>query len=106
MTARCAPEPRSSVLYFVEQRTARVRGAWFGELDRDTNSRQSTIDAIRTGEVDPVKVLEVDERAGTCRDVTDEIMAQADREAEPEPAPRTLADRIAWEFDHEREYLK
>jgi hypothetical protein len=92
------------VLYFVEKRSPRVRGAWFGEIDRDTNTRQSTVDAIRTGEVDPVKVLEVDEGAGTCRDVTDEIMAQADREAEP--VPRTLADRIEWERDHERELRK
>ena len=104
MSAHCIPEPRPTALYFVEQRSPRVRGAWFGELDRDTNSRQSTIDAIRTKDVDPVKVLEVDERAGTCRDVTDEIMAQVDRESEPEP--RTLADRIEWERDHERELRK
>jgi len=64
-------------LYFIETQSPRIRGPWFTEVDRDTNSRAAVIDLIRTGEVDPVKVLEIDEDAGSCRDVTEEIVAEA-----------------------------
>ena len=67
----------SNPLYFVETVSPRVRGAWFTELDRDTNSRAHVIGLIRTGEIRPIKILEVDEDAGTCRDVTDEILEAA-----------------------------
>ena len=33
--------------------------------------------AIRSGEIDPVKVIEVDEEAETVRNVTDEIVSEA-----------------------------
>ena len=64
-------------LYFLEIQSPRIRGAWFTEMDRDTNSRAHVIGLIRSGEVDPVKVLEIDEEAGSCRDVTEELMADA-----------------------------
>jgi hypothetical protein len=49
-------------------------GRYFIECDRDTNSRQFAIGLIRSGEVNPVKVLEVVEDEGTCRDVTEEFL--------------------------------
>ena len=63
-------------LYFIETQTAKL-GRWFIECDRDKNSRAYVIELIRTGEVDPIKVLEICEDEGTCRDVTDEIIAAA-----------------------------
>jgi hypothetical protein len=62
-------------LYFIEHQGR--RGRWFLELDRDENSRAAVIEAIRTKNADPVKILEVDEDAGTVRDVTDELVAEA-----------------------------
>lgn len=60
-------------LYFVEHQGKHVRGKWFIELDRDSNSRAAVIEMIRSGEVDAVKVLEIDEEANSCRDVTEEF---------------------------------
>lgn len=68
-------------LYFIETTSPRIRGAWFIECDRDQNSRAHVIGLIRSGEVDPVKVLEVDEDAGTCRDVSAEILEAAGQNA-------------------------
>lgn len=61
-----------TTLYFIETQSSRL-GRWFIECDRDSNSRAQVIGLIRSGEVDPVKVLEVIEDEGTCRDVTDEF---------------------------------
>jgi len=66
-----------NLLYFVETVSPRVRGAWFTELDRDTNSRAHVIGLIRTGEITPIKVLEVNEDEGRVRDVTAEICGEA-----------------------------
>lgn len=76
MPAHCLPEPRLHPLYFVEH-VGRRGVRWFPELDRDSNSRSAVIDLIRTREVDPIKVLEVDEVAGSVRDVTEELKAEA-----------------------------
>lgn len=63
----------TNVLYFIETQSSRL-GRWFIECDRDSNSRADAIELIRSGEVDPVKVLEICEDEGTCRDVTDEFI--------------------------------
>jgi hypothetical protein len=62
----------ASPLYFIEHQGLRAR--YFLEVDRDENSRASVIELIRTREADPVKVIEVDEAAGTVRDVTEEFI--------------------------------
>jgi hypothetical protein len=62
-------------LYFVEHQGRKAR--YFLEADRDSNSRRAVIDLIRSREVEPVKVLEIDEIEGTCRDVTAEIVFEA-----------------------------
>lgn len=105
MTARCAPAPRPGPLYFVENDFGRL-GREFIECDRDKNSRAEVVRLIRVGGISPVKILEVDEQAGTCRDCTDELVAEAEAEREP----RTL-DEIAEELrgmlvDHERDLKK
>ena len=53
-------------LFFVEHNFGRL-GRAFLELDRDSNSREAVLNLIRTREVDPVCVLEVDEEAGIIR---------------------------------------
>lgn len=63
-------------LYFVESYFPRLRQRAFIECDRDSNSREYVKGLIRTGEVTPLKVLEVDEEQGTCRDVTAEILEE------------------------------
>lgn len=57
-----------NTLYFIETKSAKL-GRWFIECDRDSNSRETALQLIRSGEVNPVKVLEVDEDAGTVRNV-------------------------------------
>lgn len=65
-----------SPLYLAECSYGR-HGNAFRETDRDSNSRAAIIDLIRSGEIDVIKVIEVDEAAGTVIDVTDELMAEA-----------------------------
>ena len=89
-------------LYFLETKTSKL-GRWFIECDRDSNSRAHVIGLIRSGEVDPVKVLEVCEDEGTVRDVTDEIKAAAIESAFAEFSP---VDLQALAFDHERDLRK
>ena len=63
-------------LYLAEVQLGRM-GRVFIETDRDSNSRDYVISLIASGEIDPVKVLEIDEGVGSVRDVTDEIVAEA-----------------------------
>lgn len=65
-----------SPLYLAECNYGRLGNA-FRETDRDTNSRAAIIDLIRTGEIDVIKVIEIDEVAGTVCDVTDELVSEA-----------------------------
>jgi hypothetical protein len=99
-------------LYFIEHRGKTVRGQWFLECDRDTNSRAGVIDLIRSGEVDPVKVLEVIEDEGFCRDITDELFEEV-RAGFRETAlgsdiclERSKARMQLAAFDHAREMRK
>jgi hypothetical protein len=65
-----------SPLYLAECRFGR-HGNAFRETDRDTNSRSEIIDLIKSGDIDVVKVLEIDEQEGSVRDVTAEIVSEA-----------------------------
>ncbi len=98
MSCHCSNRTQAP-LYFVEHQGKRAR--YFPEVDRDSNSLAAVIDLIIKGEVDPVKVLEVDEAEGTCRDVTAEIMAAINHPTFDRPND---ADRQAWAFDHARGY--
>jgi hypothetical protein len=63
-------------LYFIEIEGLKIRGKWFLECDRD----ETRADVLRTiGQYHPrvLKVLEVNEAEGTCRDVTEEMLADA-----------------------------
>jgi hypothetical protein len=62
-------------IYLIEHQGRRAR--YFLEIDRDSNSRASVIKMIREKQCDPVKIIEVDEDAGSCRDVTDELVGEA-----------------------------
>jgi len=67
---------RAHPLYLAECSYGRY-GRAFRETDRDANSREEIVALIRSGEIDIVKVIEIDEVAGTCSDVTDEIVSEA-----------------------------
>lgn len=90
-------------LYFVEHKGKTIRGQWFLELDRDTNSRAVIVEMIRTGEVVPVKILEINEDDGTCRDATwDEDFVAALVEAR---LPEIRASVFS-QFDHAQDLRK
>mgnify|MGYP001575497631 CR=1 FL=1 len=88
-----------NTLYFVETQSSKL-GRWFVECDRDSNSREYVLGLIRSGEVDPVKVLEVNEDEGTCRDVTEEFKHCAKWGDHQSP------DWQAAKFDHARDIAK
>lgn len=67
-------------LYFVEVAGEHVRGKWFLEFDRD-ESRGQLIDTLREHGSRVLKVLEVNESEGTCRDVTEALTAEAQAQA-------------------------
>jgi len=63
-------------LYFIEIRGAKIRGKWFLECDRD-ETRDDVLNTIREYASQIVKVLEVCEDDGTCRDVTADMLSEA-----------------------------
>lgn len=94
-------------LYLIEADLGRI-GRVFIETDRDSNSRARAIYLIRSGEVKPIKVLEVCEDEGTVRDVTDELVSEAQQERDPatwEEIGNKLAALQA-ESDHRRDLRK
>ena len=64
-------------LYLAEVNLGGRFGRVFLETDRDSNSRAHIISLIRTGDRDVVKVLEIDEDCGSCRDVTADVIEEA-----------------------------
>lgn len=99
----------SPILYFVETIFKNARGRAFIECDRDTNSRAHIIGLIRMGEVNPVKILEVIEDEGTCRDVTADILAECDAINYAHALTSSLdfvQDAIDWQRDHARDQRK
>lgn len=90
MTAHCAPvTPSTHPLYFIEIRGLNVRGRWFLEYDRD-ETRADVLDTIRLYRSQVIKVLEVIEDEGTCRDVTAEMLHEAQQRED-------AINEIAWE---------
>src|ERR1044071_8009060 len=69
-------------LYFVEVDYGRI-GTAFVETDRNTNTRASIVRDIVDGQYDRgeiIKILEVREDEGTCRDVTEDIANEVTQE--------------------------
>lgn len=89
-------------LYFVEVDFGQV-GSAFVETSRLTNSRQRVLENIRHGEwpdCEVLRVLEVNEDEGTCRDVTED-MARDVLEAldkDYEHVPSFLRNFIDWQI--------
>lgn len=94
-----------NVLYFVETTSPRIRGAWFVETDRDSNSREFALSEVRRGEA--VAVLEVTEPCaeypdGRVRNVLQEMQDELGMHGDDYRASLTGEDRIAWEADRRR----
>ncbi|RTL52916.1 MAG: hypothetical protein EKK40_07145 [Bradyrhizobiaceae bacterium] len=87
------PRRLDRTLYFVENDFGPRLGRAFVELDRDTNSRQSVINQIVSGELTPVKILEVIEDENSCRDVTEDIAWEVCHALSREPDPITYQQR-------------
>lgn len=105
MTARCAPAPRPDKLYFAECSHGKL-GNEFQALDRDHNSRDEIIREIRSGGINPIKILEVDEQAGSVRDVTDELVAEAEAEREPRTHDEIAEALRSALIDRKRDLMK
>jgi hypothetical protein len=93
-------------LYLVECSYGRLGNA-FRETDRDTNNRKEVEALIRSGEIKAIKVLEIDEDAGTCRNVTDEFPIKEVEEARDLAHIRACLDSAqgnAW--DQKRKLLQ
>ncbi len=86
-------------LYLIEANFGRY-GKSFIETDRDVNSRAHVIELIRSGEVNPIKVIEVCEDEGTVRDVTEDILTEVAALLVPSFPDR--ADLLADRHDHDR----
>jgi hypothetical protein len=92
-------------LYFAEVQYGRL-GPAFRETDRDLNSRAEIITLIRSGEIDPIKIIEVTEPCdeypqGRVADVTDDLVAAA---IDPVIVHSFDPQAVAW--DHERDLRK
>lgn len=92
-------------LYFVETSSPRIRGAWFVEIDRDSNSRAFALSEVRRGEA--VKVLEVIEPCdeyprGQVLDVTNEMKAEVGVLSQDYRTTLTGEDLAAWQRDRAR----
>jgi len=88
-------------LYFIECRYSDGTTG-FIEIDRDSNSAGAVRCLIRNDST-VIKVLEVSEDEGTCRDVTEDIRREALAGVVPDPEP---FDRQAARFDHQQDLRK
>lgn len=89
-----------NALYFVEIQGLKIRGKWFLECDRD-ETRADVLETIRLYGSKVLKVLEVVEDEGTCRDVTADMIAEAGL-PDDYRTPFTGEDKTAWENDRRR----
>ena len=105
MTARCAPPSNPGPLYFAECCYGKL-GREFQALDRDDNSRAEIIRQIRSGGIKPIKILEIDEQAGTVRDVTEELIAEAAEPREPRSHAELRQLLIDADRDRRADYRK
>lgn len=90
-------------LYLVEH-AGRREGPYFPGLDRDSNSRASIIEQIRTRELDPLVIYALDETEMTFKDVTEELVGEA--MDGPDTMPRSPSERLAALHDHNRDIRK
>jgi hypothetical protein len=105
MVARCSPPRRPAPLYFAECNYHKL-GVEFQATDRDNNSRVEIVRQIRSGAIDPVTILEIDEIAGTCRDVTEELLAEAAEAREPRSLEDSAEVLRGMLIDHERDLMR
>lgn len=63
-------------LYFIEVSGQKIRGRWFLECDRD-ETLADVLDTIGIYRGHVLKVLEINEADGTCRDVTEQMVNEA-----------------------------
>lgn len=110
MSARCAPRPNPTPLYFVENNFGKL-GREFVECDRDKNSRAEVVRLIRNGSLSPVKILEVMEPCedfphGYVMDRTDEFIAEAQQAREPDTLETSLERLRGMLIDHERDLMR
>jgi len=106
MPAYSKPESKPAPLFFAECSYGRL-GREFQATDRDTNSRVEIVRQIRSGAIDPVKILLVDEQAGTVTDVTQELLTEAAEQAREVPELEDLRQRrVDLARDRRRDYLK
>lgn len=80
-------------VYLIEADFGR-NGRAFIETDRDSNSRAHVIGLIRSGEVKPVKIIEITEDEGTVRDVTADILAECIQAGLIEIGELSIADHL------------
>jgi uncharacterized protein (DUF3084 family) len=111
VTGVCAPIPNPDRMTYLVRVNYRGCMAWAEREDSDTD-RATTIDHIRSGNLSHVvTVLECNPVEGTCRDVTEDILAAAeqariDRQTEP-PSLETSLERLrAMLIDHDRDERK
>lgn len=84
--------------------SAHKDGALLPERSVCDLNRATTIRDIADGQFGEVEqVLELNPVEGTCRDVTDDILAAAGLNDEPE---MTDAEYRNWRWDHERDHRK
>jgi hypothetical protein len=105
MTCHCSPPSRPAPLYLAECNYGKL-GREFQATDRDNNSRAEIVRQIRSGAIDAIKILEVDEIAGTCRDVTEELLAEAAEEREPRSLHESVEALRQILIDHVRDTRK
>jgi hypothetical protein len=91
MSTTIATTPnRPAPIFLAECRYGRLGNA-FRETDRDSNSRDEIVSLIRSREIAVIKVIEIDEVEGTCRDVTEDLLREVEEtliEGIPEDEPR------------------
>jgi hypothetical protein len=99
---------KMNTLYFVEIAGLKIRGKWFLENDRD-DTRADVLETIKLYGDRVIKVLEVIEDEGTCRDVTADMKGEVSFANAMEAIDAVLspaADRAAFAFDHARDTRK
>lgn len=105
MSVYCSKPSNPQPLLFVECKYGRL-GVEFQATDRDQNSRAEIVRQVRSGEIDVLRVLEVDEADGTCRDVTADILAEAAVPREPRTLDQSAEALREMLDDHERGLMR
>lgn len=106
MTCKCAPIPNPDRMTYLVLVRFRDCLAWAEREVGDTD-RATTVDHIRSGNLsNVVTVMECNPVEGICRDVTEEICAEAERAREPDEVESFRQHLIDYQRDHDRDLLK